>query len=276
MIPQYQHTQHAVSSSINKTLIVLLLGMVSAAGIFWLGALGSMATRRSRDVPARTLPEAALLKQLPASTRQVLACRPGWQALRRSLLPVLPVAMGQPLEGLVPVAWVGSWGISLQNPVALVAELAPGQIPPEKAATGSWQFADSFWSYSSDGMQAEPAGWPGGLEVVVRGRLPAEAVFWSAGVATTWQGSVGALLWGLAPAGAFLPSSQSEGWKSWVVWAEIQPDRWILRAEIECAGPREARQTEAWIEKRTGSGTGLHFLADGPWLSLQADLPQPP
>ena len=106
---------------------------------------------------------------------------------------------------------------------------------------------------------------------MVQNRLHPEAVIWSAGVDTPWKGGLGQQLWnGFADAQEAKRVSESVATaRTWLVWVEPQPDRVIIRADLECASPQEAIRLEKDVESVIPPKSRLRFLTDGPWISLQ-------
>ncbi|MFM8933166.1 MAG: hypothetical protein ACKOS8_14965 [Gemmataceae bacterium] len=256
-----------------KTLAILLGVMGLAALVTLWGTLRTIQGRRSRDVPATQLPESSLLARLPAESRQVFASRPGWAEYSALLHSLLPESIAKSLKSPAPSRWVAGW---TATPVesTLVAEFPSGFPLPE-----GWQPAGTLWIRNGQAIPSlqadEAAAWSPGLSVVVQNRLHSEAVVWVAGVGTPWKNGLGHRLWeGFATAPeASRISEWAAAARTWLVWVEPQPDRILIRADLECASPQEAGRLEKELESVVPAGTSLRFLTDGPWFSMQYTWP---
>lgn len=260
-----------------RQTLAILLGVMAFAATFTLwGAFRSVQFRRNRDTPSTQLPEAVLLAQLPVDSRQVLACRPGWNNWAEALQTVLPQTFALISPGQKPTQWVAGWVLDSQQPT-LVADFPAGPAPPE-----GWEAFGGVWTRSVRHQKlGEGSGWAPGLSLVVKNRLQKEAVLWAAGVGIPWGNSSGSQIWSLASDRAQV-SKVSElvaGAKTWLVWVEPQPNRTLIRAEMECSSAQEASRIEKALESfqqdPSRPGAGLRFLSDGPWLSVQATMDSP-
>lgn len=264
--PDAQHTAK------RQTLAILLGVMAFAAVLTLWGALRSVQLRRSRDTPSTQLPEAALLARLPVESRQVLACRPGWTTWAETLQTILQNDFAFIHHKQKPTQWVAGWSLDSQQPT-LVADFPGASIPTE-----GWTAFGGVWTQKG-GLQTpgKESGWAPGLSLVVKNRLQKEAVVWTAGMGTPWENSSGSQIWSLAsdrPQAAKVSELVAVA-KTWLVWLEPQPNRTLIRAELECSSPQEASRIEKVLESfqhPAQPGNSLRFLADGPWLSLQATM----
>jgi len=253
--------------AVGKT-VFLLLGVMSLAALATLwGSLRSVQARRNRDVPATQLPESSLLAKLPAQSSQVFASRPGWVKHASLIQSLLPAPIANSLKNPAPSQWVGGWTAPSSNPM-LAAEFPPGVPHPE-----GWQPHAGLWTYNGqpNPPQKDETAWAPGLSVVVQNRLHPEALVWVAGAGTPWKDGLGHRLW---EAFATAPEcARISDWaalaQTWLVWVEPQPDRTLIRADFECASPREASRLEKELESAVPAGSTLRFLTDGPWFSLQ-------
>lgn len=260
-----------------RQTLAILLGVMAFAATFTLwGALRSVQFRRNRDTPSTQLPEAVLLAQLPVDSRQVLACRPGWNNWAEALQTVLPQTFALISPGQKPTQWVAGWAVDSQQPT-LVADFPAGPTSPE-----GWKAFGGVWTRPARlQTPGEGSGWAPGLSLVVKNRLQKEAVLWAAGVGIPWGNSSGSQIWSLASdrAQASKVSELAAGAKTWLVWVEPQPNRTLIRAEMECSSAQEASRIEKALESfqqnPSRPGAGMRFLADGPWLSLQATMDSP-
>ena len=286
-------SENAGNHRFGNTLIVVLGCMALAALVTLAGAINTVRSRRARDVPATSLPEAGLLNLLPGNTHQVLAGRPGWQKHLQSLQKILPSGLAGPGATAKPGQWAAGWHVPGES-LTVVADFATGSALPQ-----GWHFSQGVWFWNRDvskdtqnshvvqnsqavqkiqASQSGQAGWAPGLALVVQNRLPSQALVWAAGVGTPWPEGIGSQLWQLGASGALGKPVTALFPKAltWVVWLEDQPERLVMRAEVECASPGESTRVEKALEAQQKQGLGnldgLRFLADGPWISLQYSL----
>lgn len=256
-----------------KTLVFLVVGML-LMGVIGLGmALATVKFRRTRDISSSRLTEAALLDRMPGNCRQLLVCKPGWGEFGPILGRFPEIARLGPLES-GPVQW-SAGAVGTEGPAFLVADW--GQDPNRKFRPAGWIASGELWL--GQNPPSEKAGVPAGLDLMVRTRLgqnPAQVAVWTAGMGVSWQKGWGQYLWKdrLGPDGQ--TAELFSLIKNWVAWIERQPDRYILRAELECPDNRAAASLEKTLEgnlaKSPNQWEGIRFLADGPWISLQAPL----
>lgn len=288
--PPPDSAELATRARTRKTLIFLVLAMF-LMGVIGLGmALATVKYRRTRDItgakppkkptleiPGTRISEAALLNRMPETCRQVLVCKPGWNEFRPFLadFPELE-RLGQTKEG--PTQWAAGMAGSSGSPF-LVGDW--GQSPGARTGPPGWTASGELWL--GQNPPPDKPGVPAGLNLMVRTRIgqnPDQVAIWAAGMGIPWRESWGHLLWRNRLSQGSKPMASFESVTNWVTWIERQPDRYILRAELECPTSREAKTLEKTLEENQANQpdqwAGFRFMADGPWISLQAPLgPEP-
>lgn len=274
-LPPPDSSDPFIRAAKRKTLFFLVIAM-GLMGLAGLGiALATVKFRRNRDIPTTLLAESALLELMPDNSRQVVVCKPGWWAFSPMFSP-FPEA-GRLVNGEKrPLQWAA--GYALQDSQAVLVADWPESLGARTAPPG-WQPSENLWMEGNP--PAGKSGLPAGLNLMVRGRIgqnPDQVRVWAAALDISWPKGWGQHLWNSHPQLSAEPdlASAFANIKNWVTWIESQPDRVLLRAELECPDKQQARALEKILESHQAAHpelwSGFRFLSDGPWVSLQAPL----